>query len=100
MIGAFGGRAGDDPARSSRIKAWVAAAFALQEGTAVMVTELTCTEPGCPPIETVVAILDGPGRTRRYKVHKPIADVTEPDVTALAIHPHDTSPELPPETRA
>lgn len=95
MIGAFGGRQGVDPARSSRVKAWVAAAFALPEGTAVMVTELTCTEPGCPPVETVVAILEA-GATRRFKVHRPLAEVTEADIHALPLErSHDHPTEAP-----
>ena len=83
MIGAFGGRAGEDPARSSRIKAWVAAAFALQEGTAVMVTELTCTEPGCPPLETVIAIFAVGHAARQLKLPKALLVVTHADVAGL-----------------
>ncbi len=47
----------------------------------VMVTELACTEPGCPPLVTVVALL-GPGDQTQHKIHKPLAEVTEADVAA------------------
>ena len=45
-----------------------------------MVSELRCSEPGCPPLETMIAVLDGPGRRRQFKFHKPIADVTQDDI--------------------
>jgi len=84
MFGTMGRRSAGDATRSAAVKGWVAEAFVLPEGTTVMVTELACTEPGCPPIETVVAILDGPGSTRQFKVHKPIAEVDASDISGLA----------------
>ncbi len=54
-------------------------------GVTVMVTELRCTEPGCPALETVIAILDTPGQPRQHKLQKPLADVTiSDDVCASA----------------
>ena len=73
-----------DPGRAARIKLWAEAAFALGEDDSVMVTELRCTEPGCPPLETVIALMTAGGPARQHKVHKPMADVTEEDVRALA----------------
>ena len=95
MIGGFGSRPGGDPARSGRVKVWVRDAFGLPEASTVMVSELTCTEPGCPPIETVVAILEA-GATRRFKIHRPLAEVTEADIRALPLeHPHVHPTEAP-----
>ncbi len=73
-----------DPGRAAGIKRWAEAAFALGEDDSVMVTELRCTEPGCPPLETVIALLTAGGPTRQHKIHKPITDVTEEDIRALA----------------
>jgi len=64
---------------SSRIKEWARAVFAADEDTTIMVSELTCTEPGCPPLETVIAILASNGN-RQYKIHSAMADVTEEQV--------------------
>jgi hypothetical protein len=75
-----------DPARTARVKAWVAEALGLGDEIALMVTELRCTEPGCPPLETVVAILGGDGPNRQYKIHKPLDDVTREDVRAISAH--------------
>jgi hypothetical protein len=69
-----------DPKRISEVKEWVAEVFRLGSDVSVMVTELRCTEPGCPPLETVIAILDQPGQPRQFKIHKAVADVTFADV--------------------
>ena len=45
---------------------------------AIMVSELTCLEEGCPPIETVISMLDGDKTI--YKIHKPLKDVTPLDI--------------------
>jgi len=82
-IDPFGGRAPGRDGRAAEIKGWVARAFGLDERTTVMVAELRCTEPGCPPVETVVGILGG-GETRRFKVHKPISGVAFRDIERLA----------------
>jgi hypothetical protein len=51
-----------------------------------MVTELECREPGCPPIETVIAIFQGKGRNSQHKIHKPASLVVEADLRNLATH--------------
>ena len=84
MDNPFGSRTRADPGRASEIKRWAASAFRLGEDDSVMVTELRCTEPGCPPLETVIALLGVSGPTRQYKLHKAVAEVTEADVIALA----------------
>jgi hypothetical protein len=45
---------------------------------AIMVSELACLEEDCPPIETVISMLDGDRKT--YKIHKPLKDVTPLDI--------------------
>lgn len=80
----FGGRRMIEPAHMDRIKSWVRAAWALPDDTTVMVTELECREPGCPPIETVIVRLEGPGQTIQHKIHKPVAEIVQSDVEALA----------------
>jgi hypothetical protein len=80
----FSSRPGRAPGRTTEIKAWAAEALGLTDDVAVMVTELRCTEPGCPPLETVVAVLGGDRPARQYKIHKPLADVTREDVQALS----------------
>jgi uncharacterized protein YlaN (UPF0358 family) len=59
----------------------------LDDDEVVMVTELQCTEPNCPPIETVIAVLRV-GVQRQIKIHKPLVEVTEADVKAAIAGSH------------
>jgi hypothetical protein len=79
----FGSRPKSDPKRIAEVKEWVAQVFRLGADVSVMVTELRCTEPGCPPLETVIAILDQPRQPRQFKIHKAITDVAFGDVLEL-----------------
>jgi hypothetical protein len=69
-------------ANTANVKRWVRELFVLSDDATVMVTELRCSEPGCPPLETVIAILSENGN-RQYKLHKPIEEVVEDDVRGL-----------------
>jgi hypothetical protein len=71
-----------NPEQTLQIQAWVRQALDLEENVTVMVSELRCSEPGCLPLETVVAILDGPGRRRQSKFHKPIAEISLEDIAS------------------
>ena len=44
-----------DGAALERVRGWTRARFELGDDIAVMVNELACALPGCPPRETVVA---------------------------------------------
>lgn len=67
-----------------RVKARFLDVLQLEEDISLMITELHCTEPGCPPVETVIALLKASHPTYQYKIHKPVADVTLDDVATLA----------------
>ncbi|MCW8380683.1 hypothetical protein [Streptomyces justiciae] len=57
----------------------------LDDDTAVMIRQLTCTEPGCPPVETVVAVLPMQGEARRWTLHRPADEITEDDLRAVLL---------------
>jgi hypothetical protein len=80
----FDSRPRQDPRRVEEIKEWATEVFRLPADASVFVTELRCMEPGCPPLETVIAILHESGRPHQHKIHKAIADVTFADVLQLA----------------
>jgi len=83
----------NDEGRANRvreIRSWVRESHGIPEETTVMVTELACTEPGCPPLETVVAVLHSPGDTRQAKVPLGLADVTRDHVQAMVFQPAST----------
>jgi len=80
----FGGKRTIPVDQTDRIKAWARDVFQLNDETTVLVTELECREPGCPPIETVIAVLKGPGDTHQYKIHKMATEVGLSDIEAAA----------------
>ena len=61
-----------------RVREWVRARFSLGEGV-ILVAEVACAVPGCPPIETVIAFWSDE-RRHHFKVFKPVAEVTEDDL--------------------
>ena len=79
----FGSKPQPNAERIALIKEMVAQRLVLPPDPMLMVSELQCSEPGCPPLETVIAILDGPGRRRQVKLHKSTAEITASDVEGL-----------------
>jgi len=69
------------PEKIQQIKQWIYDVLEINEKISVSLSQLRCTEPGCPPIETVIAILDKP--QRQYKIHKPIAELEQIDIHNL-----------------
>lgn len=49
-----------DPEKVQQIKNWVYRLLEIDPGTTISINQLTCKEPGCPPIETVVAVMTNP----------------------------------------
>jgi hypothetical protein len=66
--------------RASEIKKQVVAELGLAEDATVMVTELTCSEEGCPPIETVIAVFQSAKPKIQFKMHRSLADITAHDI--------------------
>ena len=63
-----------------RLKGWTRARFALSPDDAVLIAEVECGLPGCPPRETVVAFWTAPERRHSFKVFKRLDDVLEDDL--------------------
>ncbi|NJO84917.1 MAG: hypothetical protein HC828_20575 [Blastochloris sp.] len=83
MIDLFAAQPHSDPAQLAAIKRWVAAALALPDDVTVMVTELHCRESGCPPLETVIAILRPGLPPEQRKLHKAVMAITTSDIAEL-----------------
>jgi nitrate reductase delta subunit len=60
-----------------RVTAWVRERFKLRPEDAIMVAEVTCTIPGCPPLETSVAFWDEAGTRHHFKMLRPVDEVTQ-----------------------
>ena len=69
--------------RAAEIKVWVSNHFSLSENDLVSVAELTCYEPDCPPVETVVTVHHDGGERGSWKIHKPLSEVCESDIVDL-----------------
>ena len=83
----------DDETRSAAIRAIKQMArgiFDAAEDDVIVVSELKCSEPGCPPLETVVVLLKAGAQPRQIKLHKAAVDVNEDDLRiALRTTTHD-----------
>ena len=80
----FGAKKTVDVGAIERIQGWASTALAGSDAFAadvtLMVAELACSEPGCPPVETVVSVMDK-GNPQKAKIIKRMRDVTEEDVS-------------------
>lgn len=63
-----------------RVRDWTRERFGLQPDDAVLVTEVACAVPGCPPVETVVAFWTHGDRRHHFKVFKPVLQVAPEDL--------------------
>ena len=68
-----------DPVALERVRVWTRERFKLAPEAAILVSELECRLPGCPPLETVVAFWENDKR-HHFKLFKPVAEVTESDL--------------------
>ena len=64
----------------ARVRAWTRDRFRLAADAAILVTEIACGLPGCPPLETVVAFWTEDERRHQFKVFKPVQEITEDDL--------------------
>ena len=80
--GVFGSRCEADVVHVRKVKQWVRQASHACEGDTILVTELACSEPGCPPFEVLMAVLSEGGKRRQRKLHLPLVDVSEAHVIA------------------
>ena len=63
-----------------RLTAWTRARFKLPDDAAILVAEVACALPGCPPLETVVAFWTDSETRHHFKLFKPVEDVLLDDL--------------------
>ena len=66
-------------AAADRVRDWARTRFALTDDETVMVSEMACGVPGCPPVETHLVFWTAAGR-HHFKIFKPLAEVSEDDL--------------------
>ena len=70
----------DHAAALERVEAWTRLRFKLADDAVVLVSEIACGLPGCPPLETVVAFWTQGDARHQFKVFKPVVDVLMDDL--------------------
>ena len=71
-------------AEQERVRTWAREHFNLGEDETIMVSELPCSDPGCPPVETHLVFWTQAGR-QQFKVFKPLAEVLPDDLLGLRV---------------
>jgi nitrate reductase molybdenum cofactor assembly chaperone NarJ/NarW len=71
-------------AEQERVRTWAREHFNLADSETIMVSELPCSDPGCPPVETHLVFWTQAGR-HQFKVFKPLAEVIPDDLLGLRV---------------
>ena len=71
-----------DGSALDRVRKWTRARFKLTDDETIMVSEIACSVPGCPPIETHVVFWTGAER-HHFKIFKPLAEAAEDDLPPI-----------------
>ncbi|MBO0755684.1 MAG: hypothetical protein J2P54_07470 [Bradyrhizobiaceae bacterium] len=70
----------------NRVREWTRGRFALPEQASIVVAEMACAVPGCPPRETVIVFwVDD--RRHHIKLFKPVVEVCEEDLPPAWLMP-------------
>jgi nitrate reductase delta subunit len=78
-FGAFKSEPGHREALA-RVQEWTRERFNLPHDATILVSEVECKRPGCPPLETVIAFWTEEGWRHHFKVFKPVAQVALKDL--------------------
>jgi len=70
-----------DPSKIQAIKTWTYETLAISPDIPISISQLSCSEPGCPPVETVISIMKIP--TETYKIHKAVGEIEFDDINRL-----------------
>lgn len=63
-----------------RVKAWTRESLALGADDTILVAEMACGRPNCPPLETVVTFWMASAERHVFKIFKPVAEVAFDDL--------------------
>ena len=63
-----------------RVREWTRGRFTLPDEATILVSEMACSLPGCPPLETHVLFLTPGGKRHHFKVFKPVIEVLTDDL--------------------
>jgi hypothetical protein len=63
-----------------KVKVWTRESLELANDDTILVAEVACGRPGCPPLETVVTFWMGADKRHWFKVFKPVAEIVFDDL--------------------
>ena len=63
-----------------QVRDWTRDCLDLAGDDTVLVSEVACSRPGCPPLETVVTFWTHAGERHWFKVFKPVTEVAFDDL--------------------
>jgi hypothetical protein len=63
-----------------RVRTWTRERFKLADDVPILVAEVACGLPGCPPLETVVAFWTANDKRHQFKLFKPVQEVVYDDL--------------------
>jgi hypothetical protein len=75
-------RAPGYPEAIDRLKAATREQLHLANDIVISVTELACRDPGCPDVETIIAILTADKNPRMVRFHKRIVEIDGSELAA------------------
>jgi G3E family GTPase len=75
------------PARLDQIRYWMRQNFGFPKDAPIVVKEVPCVKPGCPPIETAIVAVLKNEPPRLFKVQHPIDEITFDHVYDLIENP-------------
>ena len=64
----------------ANIQAWTRQRFKLAGDAPVLVSEVACRVPLCPPLETAIAFWTEDGARHQFRLYKPIIEVVYDDI--------------------
>lgn len=73
--------------RRAVVREWTRQALSLDESETVLVTELRCVEPGCPPREVIITVFAAHTPRRQRRIHCALADLDEARVCQAWLAP-------------
>ncbi|PSN12615.1 hypothetical protein C7271_23360 [filamentous cyanobacterium CCP5] len=71
-------RTAANPDHIQRLKGWAYEVLKLETAVPISISQLQCHEPGCPPVETVIAVMTQPVQT--FKIHAPVGEISRDQV--------------------
>lgn len=78
-------RDGSASALADGLKDRIRRHLGLGDDDGVTISEIACPDPACPGTETAILVMRPHRRTVALKVAKPLGDIDEADIAALAL---------------